>query len=446
MENIDFDIAVCGGGPAGTCAAIAAARMGYKTILVERHGSLGGALTNMGVAPMMTFHAWGKQPIKGIADEIISLLKAEGFSPGHISDTTGYVETVTPFNIEAMRYALERKTLEAGVTLLYHAQVDNIVKKDDKITAISVCHKGGRTSINAKVFIDATGDADIAVLAGCPTVKGREKDGLTQPMTKNILLGNVDREAIIEYMANHPEDFRTLEGGRGMIEKAERLSVCGFYSKLEEAKRNGDFTIQRETVLFFEMNEKGYVNVNTSRLIGYDMFDPFAMSRAEIEGRRQAFEIHRFLKKYIPGFKDCVILPASDWMGIRESRRIKGEYIVTSDDLLKETRFEDAIAESGYPIDIHNPDGAGNIDIKLRKGATYTVPYRSLIAKGVTNLLVCGRCLSATHEAAAALRVTPTAMATGEAAGVAAALASKSKDVDTMKVDVQVLKENISLN
>lgn len=438
--NNKFDCIVAGGGPAGTAAAVACAKSGAKTLIIERQGCLGGAWTNMGVAPMMTFHAGKRQAIRGLAQDLIDRLVRENGSPGHVADGTGYVETVTPFDPEILKMELDRMAAEAGVTPLFHATLSDVDAAGGLIRSVRCVHKGGFTDFQAKVYVDATGDGDLGVMAGVPFEKGRLSDGLCQPMTHNVLLTHVDRDKIIAYMREHPEDFRHPKEGIEASISSQRLSICGFYSLLNAAKAAGDFTVPRETVLFFEMHEKGSVNVNVSRISGVDLFDPFAVSRAEIEGRAQAREIVRFLKKYVPGFENARMQPSTDWIGVRESRRLLGRYVVTADDLMRETVFPDAVAAAGYPIDIHNPGNAGNTDIHIRRGAFYTVPYRALVPQGIDNLLVCGRCLSATHEAAGALRTTPTCMATGEAAGSAAALSVRTGAAPAL-IDIRALRE-----
>lgn len=425
MGKYKYDVVVIGGGVSGSIAAIAAARTGAKTLVVERYGFLGGMLTAAGVGPMMTFHAGKKQVVRGIPDEIIQTLKEAGASPGHINDTIGYASSVTPFDAEAMKYVLEHKLLEAGGDILYHSFFTDCRKEGNKIVSIQLWTKSGLVEIEGEVFVDATGDADLSAKAGVEYDYGRPKDGLTQPMTMKARVGNVDISKIRKYMKENPEDFLVKDWS--YFDETPRLSVSGFYSELKEAKENGDLTYPRDRVLFFQNNNPNEVILNMTRLQKLNATDSFQLTKGEIEGREQVNQTMNFLKKYIPGFENSYLISTGPQIGVRESRRIKGVHIITADEMLDKVMFEDAIAMGGYPIDVHSPDGNDNYDRFMEEGTYYSIPYRSMVASSVDNVVVAGRCISAEHEACAALRVTPIAMAIGQAAGVAAAIASSAK-------------------
>lgn len=425
MAKYKYDVVVTGGGVAGSIAAIAAARAGAKTLVIERYGFLGGMLTNAGVGPMMTFHAGNNKVIMGIPDEIIETLKSMGASPGHIKDTIGYASSLTPFDVEAMKYVLEHKLLEAGGDILYHSFFTDCKKEGNKILSIELWTKAGLVEIEGEVFIDATGDADLSAKAGVEYDYGRPKDGLTQPMTMKARVGNVDILKIRKNMKENPEEFYVKDWST--FDETPRLSVSGFYSKLKEAKENGDLTYPRDRVLFFQNNNANEVILNMTRLQKLNATDSFQLTMGEIEGREQVNQTMKFLRKYIPGFENSYLISTGPQVGIRESRRIKGLHTVTADEMMRKVMFEDAIAMGGYPIDVHSPDGNDNFDRFMEEGTYYSIPYRAMVTNSVDNLIVAGRCISAEHEACGALRVTPIAMAIGQAAGVAAAIASVAK-------------------
>ncbi|MDR1468179.1 MAG: FAD-dependent oxidoreductase [Spirochaetaceae bacterium] len=420
-----YDVIVIGGGPAGAMAAIAAGRNGAKTLVVEQYGYLGGALTAGGTGPQMTYHAGGRQVIDGIPGEFVRRMIQEGFSPGHMEDFVGYAGSVTPFDGEGMKLVLENMVLESGAEPLYHTVYTGCDTREGNITGVRLFSKNGFFGAQAKVYIDASADADMAVHAGVRTEFGRKQDGLAQPMTMNLKISNVDRERLMEYVLNNRDDMlQTVPFDR--LREIPRTGVQGGYRLVQKARAEGTFTVDRNQLLCFETNNRGEFIVNMSRIIKKSGVDPFDLTAAEIEGRRQCFELFRFLRENVPGFENSVMISTGPNIGIRESRRINGVYTLTAEDLLGNVMFDDAIAMGGYPIDIHSPDGLETSHAFLKSGSWYSVPYRSLISPEVPNLLVAGRCISVTHEALAAVRVTPLVMAMGQAAGTAAALAAKT--------------------
>lgn len=444
-----YEVIVSGGGVSGAIAAIAAARAGARTLIIEANGFLGGTLTAAGVGPMMTFHAGKKQAIQGITDELIQRLRRMGKSPGHIEDATNYTYSVTPFDAEAMKHELETMLMEAGGDILYHTMLASVDTDGSRITSLTLCNKAGLTEITGDVFIDATGDGDVAAWAGVEFAKGRESDGMSQPMTLKMKMRNVDTTAIRDYIRKHPDEFTRMNQDLSVMDTAERLSVIGFEKQFREAKARGEVTIKREDVLFFETNNPGEVIMNTTRILGCDSTDPWSLSLAEIEGRRQCRELELFLRKYVPGFEEAIVVSTGPSIGVRGSRQIKGQYTLTGEDILTMKKFDDVIAHSGYPIDIHSPDGEGTTHGRLEWGGMYGIPYRCLVTEQFDNLIVVGRCLSATFEAQAAVRTTPTVGAIGQAGGTAAALAVKSgkavKDVDIAELQRKLRAEGAYL-
>ena len=442
--NLHYNVVVIGGGPAGAVAAIAAARQGVTVLLVEQNGYLGGMLTCAGVGPQMTFHAGNTQVVRGIPDEIISRLQEIGLSPGHMEDFVGYASSVTPFDAEGMKLILETMAAEAGVQLLYHTVYTGCTVENGRLTKVKLYSKNGFFDVLADVFLDCSADADLATHARVSSVYGRESDNLAQPMTMNIKVANVDREKVMAYVRSNQNDMlSTIPFDH--LEQIPRTGIQGAYSIIKAAKANGEFDVDRDIVLCFETSNPGEFILNMSRIVKKSAVDPFQLTEAEMEGRRQAHVIVSFMRKYIPGFEKCRIVSTGPSIGIRESRKINGCYKLTAEDLLDNRMFFDAIAMGGYPIDIHSPDGAAMKHRFLKKGSWYSIPYRALITNEVKNLIVAGRCISTTHEACAAIRVTPIVMAIGQAAGTAAAQSvlsgqhANQLDTDTLR---NTLKEN----
>ncbi len=428
----NYDIIVVGGGVSGSVAAIAAARAGAKVLLIEEHGFLGGSLTAMGVGPMMSFHnPAGEQVVRGIPDEIIERLKLRGASLGHIPDTITYCSTVTPFEAEELKIELESMLSEAGGEILYHTQLAAVRCVTDEIQHIVVCNKAGLTSYAAEIFIDGTGDGDVGARAGAAFVSGRSADGAKQPMTMNLKLANVDVDAIRKYAILNPDEFFFSPHGKAegirRLQTSPRLSLAGFLSAWNAARARGEVDIPRDMVLFFETPVPGVVIVNTSRVAGLDGTDPFQLSRAESIGRRQCVQIFRFLRKHAVGFDQAIRMDTSTKIGVRETRHIQGLCTVTANDIIQATPFSDCIALGGYPIDIHAPGDEETRTSHLKPNTKYQIPLRALLPASPRNLVVVGRCISGTHEAAAAFRCTPIAMAIGQGGGCAAAIAVKHR-------------------
>lgn len=447
LSGQGYDIIVMGGGVSGSVAAIAAGRAGAKVLLIEEHGFLGGSLTSMGVGPMMSFHnPAGEQVVRGIPDEIISRLQSRGASPGHIPDTTTYCSTVTPFDSEELKIELETMVQEAGGELLYHTQLAAVEREDDLIRRAVVCNKAGLTAYPAKVFVDATGDGDLAVRAGAPFVKGRKTDSGMQPMTMNLKLGNVDTAAIRRYALENPDDFLWhpvgKEEGLRRLAVSPRLSLAGFLGSWAAARARGEVDVPRDQVLFFETPVPGVVIVNTSRVPGLDGTDPFQLSRAESIGRRQCVQIFAFLRRHAVGFQHAIRMDTAAKIGVRETRHIEGRYLLSAEDITEARKFDDTIALGGYPIDIHAVQKTTTSTVHLRPDTIYQIPLRSLLPTAPGNLVVVGRCISASHEAAAAFRVTPISMAIGQAGGVAAAEAARL-GVTPANVPFSVIRERL---
>lgn len=422
----EYDIVVIGGGPSGLIAAKAASSGNAKVCLIERGGYLGGCATKSLVIPLMTFHAGEKQIIKGYAQELIDRVKDAGGTIGHITDPLGVASTVTPIDTEIYKYIAQEYLLEAGVEILYHTEALEVNKNEEDINFITVKTRSGFYDIKAKYFIDATGDAEIAYLSGCEMRIGREIDGKCQPMTFMFKMDNVDVDKVIDYSDKNPSEF-IISHEINSLSEVKRIAISGFFSKVKEADKNNDLNINRDRVLFFELNKRGEVAINMSRIINKKSIEQFELSEATIEGRRQVIKIYKFLKKYIPGFENSRLLQSADEIGVRETRRIVGEYTINENDIVNGKIFDDTVALGSWPIDIHDPEGKDVIIKEMKMGDYYGIPYRCLIQKKIKNLIVTGRAISSTHEAFASVRVSPICMALGQAAGIASKIALTNK-------------------
>lgn len=446
-----YDIIVVGGGISGSIAAIAAARLGTNVLLVEQYGFLGGMLTTAGVGPMMSFHAGNKQVVQGITGELIDRMVLSGSSPGHIFDSTGYTYTVTPFDAEDMKHQLEQMLLESGGKILYHSLLSKVVKNENLIDYISVSTKSGSIDLKAKVYMDATGDADLACMSGVGFDKGRSEDGACQPLTMNMKMTNVDIDRIKEYVRNNSDEFPRIQENINFIDKSSRLSLAGYTKSFEEARNREEISFERGGLLFFETNNPGEIIINTTRVLSVDPTDPWSFSQAEIQGRKQVTEIKNFLVNKISGFENALLMHSGPvQIGVRSSRQIQGLHTLNERELIETVKFDDVVAHGGYPIDIHPPEGKEEDDTgmpkkkyRLKQGAVYGIPYRSLLNNYVTNMITVGRCISATFVAQSAIRVSPIAGAIGHAGGVAAAIAIQ-QNKSPLLIDVKMLQRNLA--
>lgn len=412
-----YDVIVAGGGFAGVCAAVSAARLGAKTLIIEKSGSFGGAASNSLVLPFMRYFTDVKNEdgtksklylVQGIFGEIVE--RAKGNEVG--ADTF--------FNTDYMKYALDRIVTESGADILFHSYITSVNSEDRKLKSVEVSSANGKHTFCADYFIDATGDANLSFLAGNTFRLGRKADSLCQPMTLCFRITGVSFK---EFFSHYSE-------------------IQALY---KEFKDNGKLKNPREDILVFDTANENIIHFNSTRIIKLNPTDPFDLSRAEIEGREQMIELVEFLKNNFEFLKNISIVSSASEIGIRESRMINGEHILTGDELVATTKFYDAVAAGDYDIDIHNPEGTGTSHHYFEAGTYYTIPLRSLIASDFDNLLAAGRCISCDHEAQASVRIMPICAATGHAAGAAAAIAAKSqaalKDIDYKFVQKALLSQ-----
>ena len=444
-QKLQADVVVIGGGPSGMCAAIAAAREGVRVILVEQAGFSGGMATRGLVGPFMTcYDAKGENMIiRGLFEEIVDRMVERGFAihPSEVHGGTAFTswikighEHVTPFEPEGLKVIMDEMLTEAGVKVLYHTDFLRPVIENDVIVGVLVSSKRGMEIIRGTVVIDCTGDGDVACRCGVPYEMGNEELNLMQPATMFFQISNVDHEAVEADIQANIHNFYRKDG----------VNYRSLHWRVTQARENGDWDLKRVSIGLFRMPKPDEWCVNTSRIMGVDSTDNESLTDAEMEGRRQAQTIFRFLQKYVPGCENARIKSTASYVGIRESRHIRGDYRLTADDLLEAKVPEDSILLAANSVDVHGRFGPTSNEYVPIKGDYYGVPYRSLLPVGVEQLLLAGRCVSADSTAAGAIRVMPPCMGMGQAAGTAAALAVKDgctvRQLDAQKLR-KVLKE-----
>jgi len=388
-------VVVAGGGPAGLAAAIAAGRLGADTLLVERQGYLGGMATAGLINPFMSNHLPdGTSLSAGLYLEIVDRLRQAGALGSPHSRGQGC------FDAEEFKFIADDLCREAGVRLLLDAVIAEPEVAEGRIVSLPAVTKAGTVRLQAEQWVDATGDADLAAWAGVPCAVGREEDGFTQPFTLCFRMAGVDVAAM-----------------------PDRAGINRLY---DEERAAGRITNPRENVLWFYHPAADVIHFNTTRVVRHNPVDPESLTAAELQARDQVREMVRFLRARVPGFARAYLQSMATSLGVRESRRIRGDYTLTADDVLTARHFPDVVARGNYPIDIHNPAGSGTVIQHPPEGQAYHIPFRCLLPVGINNLLVAGRSISATHEAQAAVRIMPICICMGQAAGIAAALAAQA--------------------
>ena len=447
-KKYDCDVLVTGGGVAGLSAAVCAAREGAKVILCERDGCLGGTATVGLVGPFMSsYDPEGKeQVLKGFMDEFIRRMEKKGGAihpsdcPGGNSYSAyrirGHIG-VTPFDPECFKETAEEFCEEAGVKVLYHMLFCGCDCKNGTIRSAYFMTKNGVYEIAAKTYVDATGDADVAESAGAPLLYGDE-NGRTQVASIFFLIDGVDRDKVTAFEAKHPEN--TDQRGRYLEDV------------VEEYRKAGKFPCGRSRVSAFEALN-GIWRVNMTQYDGEAfLVDPEDVTKAEMACRKQIRPLMEFLRENVPGFENIRLLQSANSLGIRESRRIVGDYTLTMDDMAAGRSFEDGICTVGSAVDFHSSskaDGSYDGAYGLCGKKSAQIPYRSLIPQKVDNLLAAGRCLSADQMAHSAVRVMPPCFAMGQAAGVAAAMAAEGqcgvRDIDVAELRKKLISGDVIL-
>lgn len=387
-----YDVVIAGAGPAGISAALEAARSGSRTALIERYGCVGGNLTQGYVGPLLGGVCPGT-----IAEEIEDAICARR---GAVPD------------FETAKIALVQLLDEAGVDLYLQTVVAGAVKEGEHLKQVKTVGKFGELTFEAEVFIDATGDGDLAVQSGCPFEMGRDGDGLVQPVTLMFVIDGVDPDQPL--LCCHEEHYTDLGDGR------EYLDLC------HKACKSGELPPNVNIVRLYQTAHPTERMVNATQENRIDPLDPLAVFRAEVALRRQIGRILAFLRNNIPGFEHIRLKGSASTLGVRESRRILGRHLLTEAELMAGTEFPDAVVHRAhFSLDIHNPDGPGQSVHVERVPASplpYDIPFSSMCPLGCDNLITAGRCISGTHVAHSSYRVMRICMAMGQAAGAAAAI------------------------
>ena len=430
------DVLVVGGGTAGTAAALAAARTGAKTLVVERGGYLGGT----GAAALMCLYTLPYKYIYGICRELVDGMAERG----------GAVRgPVIPFDPETFKQVALAKLKDAGVGLLFYTWTVDTIVEDGRVRGVIVENKSGRRAILAEIVIDASGDGDVAVNAGAKYVVGREEDNKMRPMTVVFRMGPVDVRKIAEYREKHPQEF-SPDPGHNILDIDQRIvRLDGFFSIMQSGRDRGLIDPNIHYLRLYGIaDEIGNLYINTVRVYGVDGTKAEDLTRAQEESMRQIEQLVRFLRAEVPGFDHGVVLETASMIGVRETRRIVGDYTLTIEDCASARRFPDAMATAMIHmvpgVEIHSPDGGeGDRNDPYVAGLVlpfneFSVPLRTLLPRGLDGILVAGRCLSTTHEADGWTRSQPIMMQVGEGAGTVAAIAAKDgrslRDVDINKV------------
>lgn len=429
------DVLVVGGGPSGIIAAQAAAGDGMKVMLIDSRSILGGNMT-IGLPVLGFLGQKGNQVIKGLPDQWISRLRSKQAASEHRPCPLHM--SITLVEPEAVKTEALAMMVESGVEVMLYTYCVDVVMESHTLKGVVVESKAGREVILARTVIDCTGDADVAFRAGVPCEQGDEKGGV-QPPTLMFCMGGVDTEKLRKSIAEEPRTYLTDFIPAEYYGQNNQFIVVGLRTLMEKGRESG-LDLPTERTIIITGLRQGEAWINMSAVSGVNGVDPESLSYGEIKGREQVKDIQQYLTAFVPGFEEAYFTKMAPFLGIRETRRIVGEYVMTADDVLGCARFDDAIAVASYPLDLHHPEGGG---CTLQWcGDCYDIPFRSLVPLKVDNLLVAGRCISATHEAMSSTRVMATCMAIGEAAGRAAKMAVK-ENITPREINVDDLRQEL---
>ena len=431
----ETDVVVCGGGTAGAIAAIAAARTGARVLLLDQYGRLGG-MASTGMSFLGVSDAGGRRALGGIGAELFERLERLGAALADRPDRQ--VGSVTVADPMVLQQTLLAMLIDAGTQFLLHTFCAEVMLEDRGLHRLVVANKAGLELVRARTIVDATGDGDIAARAGARFVLGRTPDAAMQPVTRIFRVAGVDVGAMFAYLRAHPDQMDLPERWDGSSYTSDDLAAASvvmdaFPALVAEARQAGEFDVPRDRIGVETGPLPGVVTINATRVHGIDGTDPDALSGAEIETQRQMFQVFQFLRRRVPGFQHAWLADAAYQVGVRETRHILGDYVLTLGDVLGGKDFPDAVARGAYPVDLHDirpgadvlgsrVDGGG---VTLRKiDRAYGIPVRCLIPAGIDGVVVAGRAISASHEAAGSVRGQAVCMATGHAAGTLAALSA----------------------
>ena len=418
-----YDALILGGGPAGVAACVAAARAGTRVLLVEKHGFLGGMATAGMVGSLCGFFTTGSKKkgiIGGVADDFLKILKSRR---GVSEKTPSRVDpriAVYQYSPEVFKYAADQLVMKSGCDLLFHTLVVGILWEIEgsRLAGVIVENKSGRRAYLGKIVVDATGDGDVAAMAGVPFEFGDGK-GAAQALTTIFRMNNVDQDKL-----------RVLD--RQILRE-----------RMEEAKREGTFRLTRVDPIMGPAIPPGLVSANLTAIPDLNATDAADLTKAELEGRLQVFEYLDFLRATAPGFERADISSIAPQVGVRETRRVLGEYVLQEREALEGKKFDDAVALGAWPVEFHDP-ATGKIQWKFLEAEDdyYTIPLRCLIPLKIDNLVTAGRCISTSHIAQASSRVIGPSLALGEAAGTLAALSADS-NVAPRKIPAEKVRKEL---
>jgi len=419
-----YDVIVVGGGTAGVMAAVAAARQGARTLIVEKDSHLGGTAV-YGIPFLGIVSGHGDIVNHGMVEELIARLCGEDFSFGiargaHWNIPEEYEFSLTPFDPEGLKFVFQEMCEEAGAEVLFNAILLDVQKNGSAVKSISVCTKAGIEELGAEIFIDCTGDADLTGRAG----GSYQENAAVQNSSILFHLGNVDLKAFRQALE---EENHVLGKGTWHTRIIEQSKKNGAEKSLVHMAGHLKPFDDDRTITFTAVSYRdGEIHLNATRVAGVDGTDPWQVSRAEFTERRHVMETYLAMKKNVPGFENATLLFTSP-LGIRQSRNIVGEYTITKEDVLGAKTFEDGVARGAYPIDIHDPKGGRTQFQFIKDGGSYEIPFRAMLPKDVDGVIVAGRCISADHNAHGTVRIMGCVLSQGEAAGTAAALCIRQK-------------------
>ncbi|HAI14669.1 MAG TPA: FAD-dependent oxidoreductase [Phycisphaerales bacterium] len=421
-----WDVIVVGGGPAGCTAAASAAREGARTLLIEATGILGGMGTSALVPAWCPFTDKQKIIYRGMGETILK--KCIAGMPHVAEDQFNW----TPIDAEQLKRIYDDLVTDAGVTVMFHS-VLSAVDVDDQgnVQAIIISSKAGLTAYKAKVYVDCSGDADLAAWAGAEFQKGDEQTGEMQPGTHCFLLTNVDM-----YHHNH----------------GPWLHGSNQNSPVHKMAADPEFDLIIDAHACNNIVGPGTIGFNAGHVWGVDNTDPFSLSKGLMQGRRFADQFQRALVKHHPkAYAGSFLVSTGSLLGIRETRRIIGDYILTRDDYIARRSFPDEIARNSYYLDVHLSKSEKDMAepeldkrcARYEPGESHGIPYRCLTPKGLKNVLIAGRCISADRAVQGSTRVMPVCLVMGEAAGLAAAMAGQAQSIDTHAIDTNDLRSRL---
>jgi len=455
-SNTEFDVVVAGGGMAGVCAAVAAARNGARTLLTDRYGFLGGNATAGLLGNFLTFHDMkGEKICDGLPQEIVDGCIALGGAfrehQGHLPNAYGNAYSVTPIDAEVLKLVAQKICLSAGVRLALNTYTVGPVLEAGRVVGIRVIDKSGESVIKAKVVIDCTGDADLVSKAGGACLQGDEM-GRTMSISLFSRMGNVNLEKHLQYVKANPEEFMLAEDpyiGKTKAEKAAELNhwmdyplVTGHYTAVKAAQGKGEFHPNRQRVVFSITTTPGVVTLNSTSLLGHNPVNGEALTQASIEGREQIFKVAEFYRQYIPGFENAFIIDSASALGVRESRRIVGVETLTDDWCVKGSKGASDIGRGAYCLDVHQASGVIE-HLHVENGDYYGIPYGCLVPESLDGILVAGRSLSSERFANGSARNQAHIQSMGQAAGISAGMCVAQK-CQPREVNVEKLRQKLT--